>query len=401
MKNTRILLFILFLLAGPGLFAQVVYEPGYIITNNGTRTNVLIKINKWDKNPESFTYKASEDAADQTATIDNIQEFGVASHTIYRRFDVDVDQSNRNIKQAGDQRKAKLKNERLFLKLLVGGGAATLYEYHDGSFYKFFFQVENKPVEQLIFKPYRVSEMRIAYNYRFRQQLMTALTCDAIAPRVFEDLNYSTKALTSIFTKYNICKDPSYTNVIADKVRNQTVHIHLRPMITYSKLDLISKSDGTAREFSGKTSFGVGLLVEYSLPFDQNKWSVVFEPAFRILQKEFEHEQETVTVDYDVIGASLGVRRYISFGTDRKLFINAAYGISEGTKSEIVFDNGRYDYSYGMDKPKAFISAGGGMLYKKFSGEVQYIFDHNILDDYYSYDAKYNVISIIFGYRML
>ena len=40
--------------------AQIKFEKGYLITNNGERKEILIKNKDWLNNPTEFTYKIAE-----------------------------------------------------------------------------------------------------------------------------------------------------------------------------------------------------------------------------------------------------------------------------------------------------------------------------------------------------
>ena len=78
-------------------FAQIQFEDGYFISNDGKKTDCLIKNIDWKNNPNEFLYKVSKDAAIKTATISDVAEFGIVNISKYQRFDVDVDQSSENL----------------------------------------------------------------------------------------------------------------------------------------------------------------------------------------------------------------------------------------------------------------------------------------------------------------
>src|SRR6185312_6820304 len=73
--------------------AQVEYQPGYFIREDGSKTACLIRNYGWVNNPTSIVYKTSASSGPVTLELNGgITEFK-AGNARYVRFDVDVDTS--------------------------------------------------------------------------------------------------------------------------------------------------------------------------------------------------------------------------------------------------------------------------------------------------------------------
>lgn len=137
MKTHSIALLLCFF--GLNLSAQIRYERAYFIDNQGNKTECLIKNSDWNDNPNSFVYRASETARTNSASIENVQEFGVYNFSKYIRAKVDIDRSSGDISKMDYFGNAVFHSEELFLKVLIDG-AVSLYQYTDGDLNLFFFQ---------------------------------------------------------------------------------------------------------------------------------------------------------------------------------------------------------------------------------------------------------------------
>ncbi len=74
-------------------YAQIKFEQGYFIDNNGTKTECLIKNVDWHDNPSQIEYKISEDDEARMGYIRNIKEFAV-SDLKYVKATVNIDISS-------------------------------------------------------------------------------------------------------------------------------------------------------------------------------------------------------------------------------------------------------------------------------------------------------------------
>ena len=63
--------------------AQVNFEQGYYLTNNGVKTQGFIKNLGWKNNPESFTFKQNENSDEMIVQMEKIIEFGIKDAVKY------------------------------------------------------------------------------------------------------------------------------------------------------------------------------------------------------------------------------------------------------------------------------------------------------------------------------
>ena len=72
----RLLILICIQLITINLSAQITFEKGYFLDNEGNKTICSIKNIDWKNNPTSITYRLHENST-SIKTIDEIQEFGI------------------------------------------------------------------------------------------------------------------------------------------------------------------------------------------------------------------------------------------------------------------------------------------------------------------------------------
>ncbi|RZJ48536.1 MAG: tRNA modification GTPase, partial [Flavobacterium sp.] len=131
--------------------AQISFEKGYFISNNGKRTECYIRNLDWKGNPKEFKYKLQLN--DPEVKIENIattEEFGIDTENKYKRFKIKIDRSDDDIKKITTNRDPDWREETIFLKILVEGDA-TLYSYSENNTNRFFYSTKTIPTEQLIY----------------------------------------------------------------------------------------------------------------------------------------------------------------------------------------------------------------------------------------------------------
>ena len=94
--KTTLFIFLLIALSIHG-GAQIKFESGYFITNDGKQTLCLIKNTDWKNNPKKFLYKTAEGYKPLTEKIENVKEFCIYSYAKFRRFNVDIDRSTEEV----------------------------------------------------------------------------------------------------------------------------------------------------------------------------------------------------------------------------------------------------------------------------------------------------------------
>lgn len=386
--------------------AQIKFEKGLITFKDGTQKELLIKNTDSRATPEVFEYKASNSDVSQTVNVNSVKAVEIYQQSKYISEIVDVDQSSDKIGNLSTTKEPEFKKMNVFLKVL-SEGKYKLYEYSDAKFNHYFYSTDDSKVEALIYKPYEIGTNKIAYNEAYKMQLKEVLTCLGMKDNEFSNTNYSANSLNKIFTKANVCSDPSFAqNNIS--VKRGKLNINIRPRINlssvYAKGDFIRQGldMGTVTNLSG------GIEFEYVAPFNKNKWAIVFEPNFQQYTANSE-----VKVDYIAEGKLLldtqlkfielpiGVRHYLFLNSDNKLFFNALlipqitfdseFTIKRVTGDLVQFAPIRNQIGFGF---------GLGYNYKnKFSVEGRYTLPRSNFGLYYG-DSKYDVLTFAVGYNI-
>ncbi len=353
MKKTIFFLFFLFL-STSGV-AQIYYDQGYFINNSGVKTICLINNLEWYSNPTKITYKLSEDGEKKFETIETIKEFGVLGGSIYKRFDINMDRSSELTGNLSTKRNPTFKKELLFLKVLVEG-KASLYMYRESNLKRYFYQVDNEPAAQLVYKSYSsytINEINnrldrshyIKKNNSYKQQIWTNLNCANITEKEIERLDYTKNDLTKFFVKYNTCKKStsilSHENknndvtIIKKKNHGRFVNISIKPRLNRASGEKSKiNTNETTSLYTNEIVFGIGFEAEFILPINNNEWSIFIEPESNIK------------------------------GSTR-LPIGVRYTASLNSTSNLYFNG-----SYSLLLPE--IAGGIGYKYKKFIIEVRY-----------------------------
>src|SRR5690554_6635788 len=115
------------LLSTISAFSQTNFQPGYIIRTNGTKVNCLIKNEDWKGSPTSFIYKLEENGDTKIGNLNNVAAFGAAESYKYVNATVQIDQSTDAVDKLSYSRNPEMKEEKLFLKVLVEGKVSLFY----------------------------------------------------------------------------------------------------------------------------------------------------------------------------------------------------------------------------------------------------------------------------------
>ena len=189
-------------------------------------------------------------------------------------------------------------------------------------------------------------------------------------------------------------------------------NLTIRPRINNSSFSVqnLLVSSSTV-DFNNELGFGFGVEAEFIFPFNKNKWAFAIEPTYQSFSSEESLYSDyiggtklIVNVDYSSIEVPLSLRHYFFFNKSSKLFINASYVLDFSFNSSISFKSPD-NFTYDNLKLKSNGNFALGIGYKfedKYSMEMRYQFDRDMLplSANYVWDAKYNAISVIFGYTL-
>jgi hypothetical protein len=380
---------ILFNLGGYSAFAQITYEKGYFITSVGARTECLIKNFDWKNNPTEFQYR-TEGTENQTMPVLQVQEFGIYGQSKYKTIRVNIDRSV-FILTGPSTKNPVFKKETLALKVLVEG-TADLYYYEDNAVVRFFFNVQDTAVEQLVYKEYLVDAERIAKNEQFKQQLWTRVSCGYVSEATVKKLRYDKNSLTNYFQKFNQCSGDAETQQTRSRKKN--TFIKLTPGIGLATLtvEYLNERPRYNKEFSNTVSYHLGVEAEFMLPFNKNKWSLLIEPSYNTFTGSDGNDVWGNDAKNNTFEIALGVRHYFFLNKNSKIFLNGMLMCYVPLEESIQYLNLQAATNFGG-------ALGAGYGYRRASIEMRHYINHETLANYVSWSGKQMKSIIVLGYR--
>lgn len=388
-------------------FGQIKYEKGYFINLTNERTECLIKNKDWKNNPTEFSYKLEKSSLSEEGNINTIKEFGIYNFSKFVSTDVKIDRSISLATELIGNENPLWRQETLFLKVLLDG-KAKLYSYDSNNGRKFFYSVADSSINQLIYKRFRINFLAkntfgeqlspIAENNTYKDQLLMDLNCPNATLESVENITYRTEDLEKYFQSYNSCMGD--TIIEKNKITKKSYfNLKITPGINSSSLAM-SLTDipdhSPDLNFKRNLSFRLGLELESILPFNKNKWALVFEPTFQSFDSET--EDGYFKAKFKFIEFPLGIRYYLYLNDYNKLYLNCFYipYVQVNFKSNIEL-NPAYKFDISTRANWAF---GGGFEHKRLSLETRYYTDRDIMH-YGNYYADYSRFSLILGYKII
>jgi hypothetical protein len=379
-------------------YSQISFEKGYYINNSNQKVDCLIKNLDWKNNPIEFEFKLTENSDKKKASIDTVKKFEIYNVSKFIRRTIKIDKSSNIVSKLSDIKQAIFNEEELFLKVLVEG-KANLYSYENDNLERYFYSKDSSEIEQLIFKRYLNIDKKIGTNNRYKQQLWNNLKCPKMNMSKVENLVYYKNELIRFFVEYNECNKQGFTN-FEEKQKRDLFNLNIRPGFNTSSLSiqngLLSSSDA---DFGNKFGFRLGVEAEFIMSFNKNKWAILIEPTYQYFKSETELTTQNVTVDYKSIELPIGLRHYFFLNENSKIFINGSVVIDFNDNSLIDFET---DYDTDLEIASSWNLA-FGLGYKhndRYSLELRYQTNRDVLSDYSYWSSDYKTLSIIFGYSL-
>jgi hypothetical protein len=393
--------------------AQINFEKGYFISNNGIKTECFIKNLDWYNNPTDFKYKIDiQDSESKTETITNIQEFGIENNAIYKRANVKIDQSSNKLDHMSTDKNPIWKDDTIFLKILIKG-EAILYQYTNGDIIRFFYETKEKPIEQLVYKEYFSTndngEKTTAENVYYKQQLYNNVKNETITLSQITKLEYNKDRLIKYFIKYNNI-EPNSADQNLSRETKSSYFLKIMGGISSTSLTINSNeySGFKSAKYDNKIYPKFGIEGEYILPFNKNKWSIFMNLAYQKYEDSQEYGiitsvndgktiQHPSEVKYSNLQLPIGLRHYFFLNDNSKIFINAAYVINiqgEFTlKSSLINleSKGENNFALGM----------GYNFKNKVSVEIRTNLKKNLLRNYTYFSTNYSTLDLLFSYTIL
>ncbi|MGH1519264.1 outer membrane beta-barrel protein [Chryseobacterium sp. JK1] len=393
-------------------YAQVKFEKGYIIDQNDTKKEVLIKNKGWVSNPDNFIYKTDENSTEDKGTPATIKEFGIYNDSKYVTYNGDIDYSSDDISNFSHTKEPKFVKSSVFLKELVAGNK-NLYTYK-GHITRYFYSESDSAIQPLIYKKYLFNgnSSQVATNEQYLDQLKTIFADNSSAQALVDRTQYTASSLSKIFKTYNgKSTDGSTDQSFTESKKKVKFNLNIRPGINFYaplKLEESYRNPG----FSSKSNFRVGVEAELVLPFNKNKWSVIVEPTY----SQYTNKKTTIRTDdnlynitmdsYSSISVPVGIRYSMFLNEKSRIFVNASISVlnvrtSSASSIDVDYDNTVFD-KIALASTQSFrgSSIGAGFTYNnKFSVEARLNGNTNVLyKDLPHADLK--SFSLILGYNI-
>ena len=267
-------------------FAQVNFQPGYIIMKNGDTLEGFIDYRQWESNPEQISFAIRKALNPQEYSPISIRGFSVANE-IYKSAIVAIETSSIYTNKLDTDGSLDLKTDTVFLQALVLGEKNLLY-LKDRMNKEHFYIKNDTAIDLLIYKRYvklttednyinQGGEDIVVENVKFKGQLMSYLNNCPTIFSVISTTKYKRNDLVQLFVKYYHCVSskcdyktkpvrPTYTATILSGI---TLTNLLTSSITY---DYLNKTDFNP---SYDPSYGYRLSLVFPRKF--GKWSVGLE----------------------------------------------------------------------------------------------------------------------------
>lgn len=373
-------------------YSQVAFEKGYFIDNNGAEVQCFIKNQDWKKNPVKFQYKLIDDETIREHSIESVKEFGVEGTSKYVRATVQIERSSLTLKKLSDSYGPDFKTETLFLKTLVEG-AASLYHFEEGTIEKFFFKNSQADIAQLVYKKYISGDNTVGENNRYQLQLYGALKCKDIKQSQVENLSYTKKVLISFFLKFNECIGAETIDFDKNSGRD-LLKVVVRPGLTYSNIVIGQSLVSLTTDYGKTVGFRLGLLGEFIMPFNNNKWSAIVEPNFQRYNGENDLAGRAT---YNSLNLPLGVRHSFFLNENSRIFINGFYVLGFNLGTQITERGRNFDSRFAGN-----VAAGIGFNHlNTYELEFRYHTPRNIFSGLFATRfADYQVVELVFGYTI-
>ncbi len=419
----------LLLLFASSIFAQEKFLDGYYINNDNERIEGFIQQEFFIDNPNEFYYKSSETAEKELMNLTAIKEFGIGSEIRYQRFTVKMDETINKVTKEKWSKNPELVEKEVFLKVIVDAKASLFY-YEKDRAKKFFYAIDGAVPEQLIYRLYRYQTDGLRENKQYQQQLWNNLKCSAWSPKDLSQLKYLKSKLVRLFKSYNENCGGGEMAVYRGRIKKKSVNVTLKPRLASSFFEIKNEIETPVLQTIDlpiKSSFQIGLELEYMLPFNDQRLSVFAEPVYRSYQAEtttnidyiyyvnnkpvFGSEEATVKVKYQGVEIPLGMRyRFIS-RAKFKLFATAAYGLDIPIERERTLTSTsetpqlRRDFEFRPENT-TYLGLGANFL-NRYSIEFRYRRKESLsmrgerIFGSGSWRHSFHTTEFIFGYRIL
>jgi len=401
----KLLLTTLFLLISLLSTAQLKFKEGYIVNNRHERTDCLIRNIGNEESTMNYEYRLKDSKDIQKIELSKVEEFGIENELKCLRAIISIDVSRDRITNMKDTVR-QWEEGHAFLKVLVEGELASLYEYYEYGKPLFFYSQNDSGIIPLIYKKYHVEIAanyveQILYDNTFREQLKEQLTCGT--RNNSERLSYTKKELVRYFEDYYKCNNSAYATYSTQIKKGILL---FKPAVSLNTIELgIHDPIDTAPKvyFDKVNSVGFGVEAEYVFPYNRYKWGVFAEANYLAYKTDnviIGNEMDPLlytgyAIDYMSVEFPIGLTYYMNLDKNNRLFVKAAYVpyiiLSE---SYIAFSNSyREEFS-----ASSHLFFGFGYNFRNIALEFKYYTPTNVTQNIYKRGSDLNQISFKLSY---
>jgi len=372
--------------------AQIAYEPGYFIDNQGEKTTCLIRDRGWKNNPSSITYRLSGDAPEITLESQDIKEFGIGERLRYSKQRVAIETSSDKIVNLSSSPELNLLDTVVLLKHEVDG-QASLFSF--SSKYlpnRYFYQIDGDSIKPLIYRLHTPDGVKIIKNAMYKEQLSQVMHWEGNEKDI-RRLSYNLRVLRNFFIRYNQYQENNYSIFNKDQ---QQARFTVMPNVgmEYAAIDVSNRTAGMRGAFPGKVLPRVGLELEYIIPYFKNQWSLFTNPSF-VSYRGSINTFPAMEIQYNSIDIPVGLRKYFFMRNHSAVHINVFTAFNFDIDSHLKTINTSIETGSSMN----FGGAVGYTWKGRYVAEFKYNLPKNITTDYLFWNTQYQSTSLTFGYR--
>jgi hypothetical protein len=294
--------------------AQVEYEKGYVVENNGDTIQCFIKNFDWAKPPNEIEIKKLESDKSNIKTIMEIQSFEIYNSSKYIRKTIMIDKSMNDSIRITTEKNPIWINSTLFVQVLIEG-EANLYSISNKDEEYFYYSFNNDSIHPLICKKYYTNQEKnvIATNNLFRSQLWNNIKYDGLEIKTLQAIDYNKESLIKYFKKYNESKGKKYK--IYFKSREKPI-ISVRILggnyNTHSTISSILIWPYKEEKFSSNNGFHFGVEFETIFPINRRRFAFVFQPIYEHFYVNYSNKNNIkYIISYNCLNFPIGARYYI------------------------------------------------------------------------------------------
>lgn len=314
------------------VFAQVNFQPGYVVTQQGDTLRGFIDYRNWENNPERIVFRRTADEASKEYGTSTARAFAVANDVYVSAF-VKVEDSRMKVTELEFNPEFVFHTDTVFLRMLVAG-SRSLYLYDERK--EHFYIQQDGGFDLLMFKRYlrKSSEGKtiITETNTYIGQLKTYLSggCPG-TEKALKRVSYNRASLERVFATYGGC-NPKQVSFKA-KTDREPSEIGVLAGVTLTSLRF--KADPRellmATTYAQSVNFTGGVFYDLMLRRNRGKWSINNELMYTSYQTSGYysysfHEYET-RFEYSHVKLNTMARFKYPVGKMR-LYFNA--GISNG-----------------------------------------------------------------------